>query len=61
MKDMELKTNYQYTYFIYPYIVKQEYGDRYKNGSSVAAGYYVCTNEDGNCTLLPLEDWFSRR
>lgn len=46
---------------IYPYIVKQEYGDRYKNGSSVAAGYYVCTNEDGNCTLLPLEDWFSRR
>ena len=46
---------------IYPYIVKQERGDRYKNGLSVAVGYYVCTNEDGNCTLLPLEDWFSRR
>lgn len=46
---------------IYPYIVEQEYGDKYRNRKSVAPGYYVCTNESGNCMLMPLKDWFSRR
>ena len=38
---MELKTNYQYTYFIYPFVIKD---DKYKE-------YILKMLKDKNCNL----------
>ena len=63
---MKKQGNYDHQYkgneylYIYPYIVYYNGTERYRDGTSVQQGYYVCTQDsDENKTITPLRTWLN--
>jgi len=61
------KGKYDYEYrgneymSIYPYIAFYNGYETYRNGDSIASGYYVCTNHDDNSlSIVPLSTWLKK-
>ena len=45
---------------IYPYIAEYDGTERYLDGTIIARGYYVCTEMEGERTIIPLLKWLKK-
>lgn len=46
---------------IYPHIAFYDGSEKYKGGSPISRGYYVCSHEKDRIYITPLSEWFNEK